>query len=216
MQRNWFSQKRATSNRPIQYCTVELQDRAIALNMAPSLETRSRLLVLLRWWLQLDAVTCHLNRNAQNIWYIKRFYIPKLITVRQREMVPNSLGGTHICEKFSQHHRQCMWYCNMHNNRRSTFEFSIGNAEIMQKLPLKSVNFIRKVPFILHIAVSPCPLLQSPCSGSICGTFVHLFICSSGVGTSRRSCSRWSSLLRSTQTINYKSKHVFAAFVVCN
>ena len=44
-------------------------------------------------------------------------------------------------------------YCNMHNNRRATFEFSIGNAETMQKLPLKSVIFIQKVPFILHIAV---------------------------------------------------------------
>jgi hypothetical protein len=42
----------------------------------------------------------------------------------------------------------------MQNNRRSTFEFSIGNAEIMQKLPLKTVIFIQKVPFILHIAVA--------------------------------------------------------------
>ena len=34
------------------------------------------------------------------------------------------------------------------------FEFSIGNDEIMQKMPLKSVIFMRKVPFILHIAVT--------------------------------------------------------------
>ena len=38
-------------------------------------------------------------------------------------------------------------------NAYQHFEFSIGNDEIMQKLPLKSVVFIRKVPFILHIAV---------------------------------------------------------------
>ena len=38
-------------------------------------------------------------------------------------------------------------------NAHQHFEFSIGNDEIMQKLPLKSVIFIRKVPFILHIAV---------------------------------------------------------------
>ena len=38
-------------------------------------------------------------------------------------------------------------------NAHQHFEFSIGNAEIMQKLPLKSVIFIQKVPFILHIAV---------------------------------------------------------------
>jgi len=44
--------------------------------------------------------------------------------------------------------------CNI--NAHQHFEFSIGNDEIMQKLPLKSVLFIQKVPSILHIAV-PTP-----------------------------------------------------------
>ena len=56
-------------------------------------------------------------------------------------------------------------------NAHQHFEFSIGNDEIMQKLPLKSVIFIRKVPFILHIAVQsfwtigwriPCRVCAEP------------------------------------------------------
>jgi hypothetical protein len=38
-------------------------------------------------------------------------------------------------------------------NAHQHFEFSIGNDEIMQKVPLKSVTFMQKVPFILYIAV---------------------------------------------------------------
>ena len=45
--------------------------------------------------------------------------------------------------------------CNI--NAHQNFEFSVGNHEIMQKLPLKSVIFTQKVPFILHIAVSAQP-----------------------------------------------------------
>ena len=39
-------------------------------------------------------------------------------------------------------------------NAHPHFEFPIGNDEIMQKMPLKSVICIRNVPFILHIAVA--------------------------------------------------------------